>query len=143
MSTSLESPDIVVLWIEDSEPLLNSMITSIRSTYSLLSEGVRSFQRTRELIQMNNYHPHIAFHDCSVLYFEEDQIPSTKAGDAVYKLLIRRRIPVVVCSGRSSDLLKYEPYRSNQPLTFIEKPVEIKDIHEAISQISSSSWKRH
>jgi hypothetical protein len=123
---------LIILYVEDKPEILRQYLEFIKAEWSPQSEGVRSREAARELLEFE-FKPDVVLHDCQILAFESDDSPSEIAGSELYQLydllgLIDR---VVVLSG-SGEFLSKEPYLSRPPLGLVGKPVGEDKIRAAV-----------
>jgi len=124
--------EIRVLLVEDDRVQLDYWLPVIRAKYSPESEGARSYERVRELIN-GGYSPSLVIHDCCPLFFESDQKDDAAAGDALYRFIFSKNLPVVIHSGSNFEFfMQRDPYQSDPPITWISKPITEEKIDEAV-----------
>jgi hypothetical protein len=126
--------DIVILYIEDNDEVREPLLAYIQATWSPQSRGVRSKARARDLLGGKRIDPHVVIHDCQPLPSEDAEVDSRKAGDELYKYLVIERYRVVVMSGLDQAVMDEEPYRSDPPLAFIQKPANQAKLHRAVEE---------
>jgi hypothetical protein len=131
------------MYVEDDPQTLEDWLEFMREQdWSGDCRGVRSLEAARELVEDGKYRPSFVIHDCQPLECEDDEVDSEEAGDDLYAFFVEERIPVVVLSGANeATKLQAEPYRSNPPLKWIDKPVEAAKILEAVE--AYREWKHH
>lgn len=111
---------IKILYLEDVPEVLETWLSFLQKTWGADCRGARSRERAIQLIE-EGFQPDLVIFDRGILRYEDDEVDSKKAGDALYYYLCKRNIRTVVFSG-DSDLEYIEPYLSNRPLGFFSKP---------------------
>jgi len=88
------------------------------------------------LIEEEDYRPDLVIHDCNPLRYDEDELDSKQAGDDLYAFFVDEELPVVVFSGKAKDeAVHVEPYRSDPPLAWFEKPLVRESLPDGTSRL--------
>lgn len=139
----------VILYVEDDPDTLETMTDYLRERWSPSSKGVRSLDEAMDLIEEEGFSPDLVLHDCKPLRHPDDERDSLAAGDQLYSFFVSEHLPVAVITGSSPDeMRRQEPYRSDPPLCWLEKPftqldrndgeIRWKQIEEALEAYRAS-----
>ena len=134
---ALQSPrdGVNVLIVDDDWDTVSILLDYIRSRFGSESRGVRSLARAIHLIGEEGYRPDLVIHDCSPLRYDTDEVDSESAGNELYAFFVDEELPIVVLSGKSEDeMINREPYRSDLPLAWLEKPLKRESLPDGTSR---------
>jgi two-component SAPR family response regulator len=127
--------EVNILLVDDDADTVEVLLEYIRKRFGRESQGVRSRERAVYLIDKEDYRPDLVIHDCKPLNYESDVIDSEKAGNELYAFFIDEDLSVAVLSGASWDEMSYkEPYRSDPPLIWLEKPLKRETLPDGTSR---------
>ena len=127
---------IKVLVVEDDEDTVEFIVDYISRNFGSGSRGVRSMATAMDLIEEGKYRPDLVIHDCKPLRYDDDEVDSKQAGDDLYAFFVDEELPVVVLSGESEDEgIHWEPYRSDPPIAWFEKPLSRESLPDGTSRL--------
>lgn len=121
---------IKILYVEDDPALFVPWFKFICETWGEGCRGSRSREKAIELIEEQGFLPDLVIFDRGILFYEDDEVDSKKAGDSLYYYLHKRGVPIAVFSG--DDLGSVEPYSSHKPLKLFPKPFDRSHLFEAV-----------
>lgn len=126
-TTQRSGKDLVILCVEDNLDTLKTMTEYVKEHYSPECRGVRSMDEAMDLVEYG-FSPALVLHDCNPLHHPDDDRDSITAGDQLYRFLVENELPVAVLTGQSpEEMMRREPYRSDPPLCWLEKPLTRDD----------------
>lgn len=121
--------DLKFLCVEDNPDILESLLDDVRHRFNPESRGARSFKAAQDLLDEEEFLPDLVIHDCKPLRYDQDELDSEEAGNELYAFFIDKKLPVAVLSGNNAEeMLDKEPYRSDPPLTWLDKPLRSKPL---------------
>ena len=141
----MNDKDILILYTEDYELLLNTWLEEIRSVWNPESQGARSWERSLEILEKwegQGRKPDLVIFDRGILEYEDDTEEDDDVGNDLYRHLISLDLPIAVFSSNQARLKNEEPYCSDPPaLGFYEKTHMERDLRIAVEKFKKLTGK--